>query len=133
VVVVDSSVWIDFYRGRLTDQVATLQKMMWRGGELIVGDLILAEVLQGSISQKEFEKIQQDLAAFHQLTISDSVSAVRAAQNFRLLRGKGITVRKTIDTLIATRCIIDNIPLLYSDRDFDPFVEHLGLISAVPA
>jgi predicted nucleic acid-binding protein len=133
VVVVDSSVWIDFYRGRLTDQVATLQKMMWRGGEVMVGDLILAEVLQGSISQKEFEKIQQDLAAFHQLTISDSVSAVRAAQNFRLLRSKGITVRKTIDTLIATRCIIDNIPLLYSDRDFDPFVEHLGLISAVPA
>jgi predicted nucleic acid-binding protein len=133
VVVVDSSVWVDFYRGRLTDQVATLQKMMWRGGEVMVGDLILAEVLQGSISQKEFEKIQQDLAAFHQLTISDSVSAVRAAQNFRLLRSKGITVRKTIDTLIATRCIIDNIPLLYSDRDFDPFVEHLGLISAVPA
>jgi predicted nucleic acid-binding protein len=132
VVVVDFSVWIDFYRGRLTDQVATLQKTMWRGGEVMVGDLILVEVLQGSILEKEFAKIQQDLAAFHQLTMSDSVSAVRAAQNFRLLRGKGITVRKTIDTLIATRCIIDSIPLLYSDRDFDPFVEHLGLISAFP-
>jgi predicted nucleic acid-binding protein len=132
VVVVDFSVWIDIYRGRLTDQVATLQKTMWRGGEVMVGDLILVEVLQGSILEKEFAKIQQDLAAFHQLTMSDSVSAVRAAQNFRLLRGKGITVRKTIDTLIATRCIIDSIPLLYSDRDFDPFVEHLGLISAFP-
>jgi predicted nucleic acid-binding protein len=131
-VVVDSSVWIDFYRGRLTNQVATLQKMMWRGGEVVVGDLMLAEVLQGAGSDKEFAKIQHDLAAFHQLTISDSECAVRAAQNFRQLRSKGVTVRKTIDTLIATRCIIDNIPLLYSDRDFDPFVEHLGLISAVP-
>jgi predicted nucleic acid-binding protein len=107
--------------------------MMWRGGEVVVGDLVLAEVLQGAVSEKEFAKIQQDLAAFDQLTISDGVCAVRAAENFRLLRAKGITVRKTIDTLIATRCIIDKIPLLYSDRDFDPFVEHLGLISAVPA
>jgi predicted nucleic acid-binding protein len=132
VVVVDSSVWIDFYRGRSTLQVDALKKMMWRGGEVVVGDLIMAEVLQGANSAAEFAKIQSDLSAFDRLQVSDFVSAVRAAENFRFLRAKGITIRKTIDTLIATRCILDNIALLYSDRDFDPFVEHLGLISAVP-
>jgi predicted nucleic acid-binding protein len=133
VVVVDSSIWIDFYRGHSTNEVSTLKKMMWRGGEVIVGDLILAEVLQGANSHAEFAKIQSDMSVFDQLTISSSECAISAAKNFRHLRAKGITIRKTIDTLIATRCIMDKIPLLYSDRDFDPFVEHLGLIPAVRA
>jgi predicted nucleic acid-binding protein len=132
VVVVDSSVWIDFYRGRPTTQVEALKKMMWRGGEVLIGDLIMVEVLQGANSAAEFAKIQSDLSVFDLLQVSDFGSAVCAAENFRFLRAKGITIRKTIDTLIATRCIIDNIPLLYSDRDFDPFVAHLGLIPAVP-
>ncbi len=71
------------------------------------------------------------LAAFTSLTILDSESALQAAINYRTLRDRGITIRKTIDTLIATRCILDRIPLLYSDRDFDPFVQHLGLRSAM--
>jgi predicted nucleic acid-binding protein len=131
VVIVDSSVWVDFYRGRLTAEVDVLQKMMWRGGEIIVGDLILTEVLQGASSETEFAKIRRELGTFDQLSIADSECAVHAAQNFTLLRAKGITIRKTIDTLIATRCILNNLPLLHCDRDFDPFVEHLGLIPAL--
>jgi predicted nucleic acid-binding protein len=131
VVVVDSSVWVDFYRGRLTTEVGLLQKMIWRGGEIIVGDLILTEVLQGAGSETEFAKIRRELGTFDQLSIVDSECAVHAAQNFRLLRAKGITIRKTMDTLIATRCILNNLPLLHCDRDFDPFVEYLGLIPAL--
>lgn len=130
-VVIDSSVWIDFYRGRMTIEVSILQKLMWRTDEIFIGDLILTEVLQGANTAKEFAKIQSDLSAFDQITISDPQCAVQAAQNFRTLRAQGITVRKTIDTLIATRCIMNSIPLLYSDRDFDPFVTHLGLMPAL--
>ena len=65
------------------------------------------------------------------MTICDGAAAIEAARNFRRLRARGITIRKTIDTLIATRCIMDGRPLLYSDRDFDPFVTHLGLMSAM--
>jgi predicted nucleic acid-binding protein len=129
VVLVDSSVWIDFYRGRATPNVAKLGQLVWRGGQVVVGDLILAEVLQGSKSDTEFKKISRELSLFPQIAISDPACAIQSAQNYRALRSLGVTVRKTIDTLIATRCIMDKIPLLYSDRDFDPFVEHLGLIA----
>lgn len=131
-VLVDSSVWVDFYRGRQTPQVIKLGQIVWRGGQVVVGDLIVAEVLQGSKSDSEFEKINHDLSQFPQINVSDTLCAIQAAQNYRTLRAQGITVRKTIDTLIATRCIIDKIPLLQSDRDFDPFVTHLGLISVIP-
>lgn len=126
-VLIDSSVWIDFYRGKATPEVSKLGHLVWRGGQVVVGDLILAEVLQGSKSDGEFQKISNELSLFTQITISDTDCAIQSAYNYRSLLAKGITVRKTIDTLIATRCIIDDIPLLYSDRDFDPFVTHLGL------
>ncbi len=125
-IVVDSSVWIDYFRDADTPQVETLDRLL--GSEAIaVGDLILAEVLQGIDSEREFRTVLQLMQRYIIIQISNEMVAIEAARNYRRLRGMGITVRKTIDTLIATRCIIDGHELLYSDRDFDPFVEHLGL------
>jgi len=94
---------------------------------LAIGDLMLTEVLQGFTRDREFRQASNLLATFTQIDIAGRNIALKAAQNYRTLRAKGVTVRKTIDTLIATRCIEDGFPLLYSDRDFDPFVEHLGM------
>jgi predicted nucleic acid-binding protein len=126
VIVVDSSVWIDYFRDADTPQVESLDRLL--GTEAIaVGDLILAEVLQGIDSDREFRTVLQLMQRYIIIEVSSESVAIEAACNYRRLRSLGITVRKTIDTLIATRCIIDGHELLYSDRDFDPFVEHLGL------
>jgi hypothetical protein len=92
---------------------------------------MLTEVLQGFTLDRDFRRALELLDALGTVEIGGRDLAVQAARNFRLLRGRGVTVRKTIDTLIATRCIVDGHALLYSDRDFDPFVEHLGLVSAL--
>lgn len=129
-ILVDSSVWIDFFRGTATAQVERLDHLL--GNQLLaVGDLILAEVLQGFTSERDFNQARRLLLALDVVDIGGVEIGIAAARNFRLLRSRGIRVRKTIDTLIATRCIESNIRLLYSDRDFDPFVEHLGLRSAM--
>jgi predicted nucleic acid-binding protein len=125
---VDSSVWIDFFNGRPTPQSDFLADHI-EDGDFIVGDLILTEVLQGTGSPAEFDRVLRLLSEADQITVVDHEVAIQAARHFQTLRAMGITVRKTIDTLIATRCIADGIPLLFSDRDFDPFVEHLGLES----
>lgn len=125
---VDSSVWIDYFRGTTTPQTDLLDAML--GTEtLATGDIILTEVLQGFARQDEFDLALNLMNRFEIIDIGGADIAVLAAQNFRALRGFGITVRKTIDTLIATRCIENGYALLYSDRDFDPFVQHLGLLS----
>jgi predicted nucleic acid-binding protein len=130
VILVDSSVWIDFFRGVATPQVETLDRLL--GAEpLAVGDLILAEVLQGFRGEKEFNQARKLLLTLEQVDVGGQEIAIQAARNFRTLRERGVTIRKTIDTLIATRCIESDITLLYSDRDFDPFVEYLGLRSAL--
>lgn len=130
VIVVDSSVWIDFFRGAATPQTERLDALL--GTEpLAVGDLILAEVLQGFSSEKDFNQARKLLTSLDVLTLGGQDIALQAARNYRTLRAQGVTARKTIDTIIATRCIEDDLPLLYSDRDFDPFVEHLGLRSAM--
>lgn len=127
-ILVDSSVWIDYFRGKPTPQADQLDHLL--GLEPIaLGDLILAEVLQGFDSAREFDAARRMLSALELVEIGGYEVAILAAQNFRRLRSLGITVRKTIDTLIATRCIADDIELLYADRDFDPFVLHLGLRS----
>lgn len=125
-ILVDLSVWIDYFRGTHTSQVEMLDRLL---GEipLAVGDIILTEVLQGFTSDRDFNRARQFLAAFDVIEIAGVDVKIPAAQNFRRLRALGITVRKTTDTLIATRCIESGHSLLYSDRDFDPFVEHLGL------
>ncbi len=125
-ILVDSSVWIDYLRNADSPGVRKLDALI--GRELLAtGDLVLAEVLQGTDSERAFQQALMTLRTTEIIRVTDEASAIQAARNYRLIRGKGITVRKTIDTLIATRCIMDGHDLLYSDRDFDPFVEHLGL------
>ena len=132
-ILVDSSVWIDFFARRVTIQTAGLRSFVATNAEIGVGDLVLTEVLQGARDERHGAVLIGNLSEFYHIPIVDRRVAIAAAGNYRLLRARGITVRKTIDTLIATRCILDKLPLLYSDRDFDPFVEHLGLISATTA
>ncbi len=130
-VVVDTGVWIDLFADRDTLQTRALREITARADRLLVGDLVLTEVLQGTRDRRDFERKLARLALFDRITVMSEPVAIAAARNYQTLRALGITIRKTIDTLIATRCIIDGIPLLYSDRDFDPFVEHLGLRSAM--
>ena len=129
-ILVDSSVWIDFFHGAPTSQVSRLVEIIPRGN-VVLGDLILAEILQGCDTDREFREVRRALEPFPLIQIADAEAAVEAARYYRGLRSLGVTPRKTIDTLIATRCIIEDMPLLYSDRDFDPFVKHLGLRSAL--
>jgi predicted nucleic acid-binding protein len=130
VVFVDSSVWIDYFRGLRTPEADTLDSLL--GNEpLATGDLVLTEVLQGFSSDADFNQVHALLRSLTVIELCGRNLAVEAARNYRRLRARGITVRKTIDTVIATRCIADDLALLYSDRDFDPFVEHLGLRSAI--
>ena len=98
---------------------------------LAIGDLILTEVLQRFQRQSDFDRALAALNAFTLVEIAGPDVALQAARNYRTLRGLGVTLRKTIDTLIATRCIESGYALLFSDRDFEPFVEHLGLVSAM--
>lgn len=127
---VDSSVWIDYFRGSITPQTERLDAVL--GNEpLLVGDLILAEVLQGFGSDREFDQAKKLLKALQMVELGGQTIAIQAASNFRTLRQIGVTVRKTIDTVIATCCIENDLSLLYGDRDFDPFVAHLGLRSAL--
>lgn len=128
---VDSSVWIDLLANRVTLQTRALTQCLDRGDPLGIGDLVLMEVLQGARSERSAADAIRFFAQFDRVQIADHRVAIQAARHYRHLRGLGITIRKTIDTLIATRCILDRLPLLYSDRDFDPFVQHLGLRSAL--
>ena len=129
-ILVDSSVWIDYFRGTVTPQSDRLDTLL--SSELLfMGDLILAEVLQGFTSERDFNQAKILLTALPVIPLVGPEIAIQAASNFRYLRAQGVTVRKTIDTLIATHCIEHNCALLYSDRDFDPFVEHLGLHAAI--
>jgi predicted nucleic acid-binding protein len=125
-ILVDSSVWIDFFRGTATPQVDALDRFL--GEELVaIGDLMMTEVLQGFASERDFNKARRLLGTLDLVEIGGRDVMIEAARYFRDLRTRGITIRKTIDTLIATRCIVSGYRLLYSDRDFDPFVVHLGL------
>jgi len=130
VILVDSSVWIDYFRGVATPQADRLDALLGVEG-LAMGDVVLAEVLQGFVSERDFVDALRLLTSLSVIDIAGQDIAVQAARNYRALRARGVTVRKTIDTLIATRCIESGYSLLYSDRDFDPFVEHLGLTSAL--
>jgi predicted nucleic acid-binding protein len=128
VILVDSSVWIDYFNGTATPQTDRLDALL--GVEpLAIGDLIVVEVLQGFVDDKEFEQAKALLSSLVQVDIGGHDVAVQAARYYRTLRALGVTVRKTIDTVIATRCILNGYALLHSDRDFEPFVAHFGLRS----
>lgn len=125
-ILVDSSVWIDYFNGTSTSEAEKLDLLL--GVEpLAIGDLILTEVLQGFDKDRDFNNARNLLTSLTIVELGGRDIAVQAARNFRALRKLGVTVRKTIDTVIATRCIASGYDLLHSDRDFDPFVEHLGL------
>jgi len=130
VILVDSSVWVDYFRGTVTPEADRLDALL--GTEpLATGDLVLTEVLQGFRDDREFEQARRLLTSLDVVALGGHEIAIQAARYFRALRERGVTTRKTIDTVIATRCIVDGYSLLYSDREFDPFVEHLGLRSAM--
>ena len=125
-ILVDSSVWIDYLRGVSSPASDKLDSLLGVA-PLAVGDLIVTEVLQGCNSEQEFAAVRRALGALDFIVLGGAEIAVQAAQNYRKLRSLGITVRKTIDTIIATRCIVDGLELLHSDQDFEPFATHLGL------
>ena len=128
-IVVDSSVWIDFFNGVSTPEVERLDGLLGVT-PLAIGDLILVEVMQGFRSERDVATARQLFRSLALLPMLGGSNAWKAANNYRQLRRKGITVRKTIDGIIATACIEANLPLLFSDRDFQPYVEHLGLEAA---
>ncbi len=123
---VDSSVWIDYLRGLSTEQTAKLDEIL--GVErVVIGDVVITEVLQGCREKKAFNETAKIFSALDFVTVGGRDVAVTAARNFLKLRSLGFTVRKTIDTMIATRCILNGFALLHNDRDFDAFERHLGL------
>jgi predicted nucleic acid-binding protein len=125
-IVVDSSVWIDYFSGADTSQAEKLDRTLGIK-PVAIGDLILTEVLQGFRHDKDYKAAR---SVFDDVTIFDMLGmqmAIKSAENFRALRKKGITVSKTADVIIATFCIEQTLPLLFSDKDFKPFVKHLGL------
>ncbi len=129
-ILVDSSVWIDYFNGAITPQTEKLDSLL--GSEpLAIGDLILTEVLQGFAEEREFEQARELLTSLRVVDLGGQEIAIQAARHYRLLRHLGVTVRKTIDSVIATRCIESDFDLLHNDRDFDPFVKHLGLRSVL--
>jgi predicted nucleic acid-binding protein len=127
VIVVDSTVWIDFLKGRNAPHVRRLNAALG-STEIIVGDLMLCEVLQSLDSQREAREVETLLRRFEIVPMGGDAIAVAAAHKFRFLRRRGITVRKTIDMLIGTWCIENRRPLLHNDKDFRPMALHLGLI-----
>jgi hypothetical protein len=127
-IVVDSSVWIDYFNGRDIPEVVTLDRLL-ETELLAVGDLILVEVLQGFRQDQDYQTARRLLNSLTVFEMLGNEMAMKSADNFRTLRKQGITVRKTIDVIIATFCIDRGHELLFSDKDFAPFVEHLGLIS----
>jgi predicted nucleic acid-binding protein len=121
VILVDSSVWIDYFRGATSPQTDKLHSLL-RAMPILVGDLVLTEVLQGFRNDIQFQRTLRLLTSLSVVELGGQRVAIQAARNYRALRTRGITVRKTIDAIIATRCIWSGYTLLYSDRDFDPFV-----------
>lgn len=130
-ILVDSSVWIDYFNGKPTWQTDLLDNYL-SNVPIIMGDLILTEVLQGVKSDKEFETVRSFLSTLPFRQMGGYNVAVHSAQNYRKLCRAGITVRKTIDIIIATFCIIEGFTLLHDDHDFDPIASHFPLKTSTP-
>lgn len=125
-VIVDTTVWIDFYRGTENLETDWLQTQL---GQITLSltDVILCEILQGIGNERQFQEVREDLSRYYIFNTGGEELALASARNYRLLRERGRTVRKTIDCLIATFCLQEGFSLLHRDRDFDAFEEHLGL------
>ena len=126
-IVVDSSVWIDFLNGRNVPHVRRLRALLGTE-EIVVGDLMLCEVLQGLVSEQAARDVEALLRRFLIVPMAGDTIAVAAARNFRFLRRHGITIRKTVDLLIGTWCIENGSALLHNDSDFRPMARYLGLM-----
>jgi len=127
---VDTSVWVDYFNGRENKHTQALDLAII-DGTVALGDLILLEILQGFRDDEEYKKAKRTLSTLDQYEMFRKGMVERCAVNYRALRKKGITVRKTTDVIIATFCIDQKLPLLFLDRDFVPFVDHLGLKSVL--
>ena len=130
-ILVDTSVWIDYFNGVRSPHTDALDAGIV-AGTIAMGDLIFLEILQGIRNDNEYRLTKQSLMALGRLELFGEGMPEQCAENYRALRKKGITIRKTTDVIIATFCIEQRMPLLFVDRDFIPFVDHLGLISALP-
>ena len=127
-IVVDSSVWISLLRGADSGPVHTLCGFAEKGDDqILVGDLVLLEVLQGARDEAHVSRIEGNLRRFPVAPMLSDSLGVRAARNYRSLRGRGIMGRKTVDMIIGTFCLEGGHSLLHDDRDFDPMAQHLGL------
>jgi predicted nucleic acid-binding protein len=125
-VIVDTTVWVDYLRGTENPEASWLARQL-RKQSLGLTDLILCEVLQGIRDQRTLSEVRDDLLQFHVFQAGGTELAIAAAQNYQILRARGHTVRKTIDCLIATFCLEADHELLHRDRDFDVFEKELGL------
>ena len=122
----DTSVWIDYFNGAENQFTRKLHSLL--AIELVaIGDIILTEILQGFRSEKDYILAKEVLDVLVCYPLVGKENAIKSAKNFRILKRKGVTIRKTIDTIIATFCIENNITLLHNDKDFDPFEKYLGL------
>ncbi|MES9833739.1 MAG: PIN domain nuclease [Candidatus Thiodiazotropha sp. DIVDIV] len=128
-ILADTSVWIDYLNGIITPQTDLLDEYLIVG-ILAMGDLIFLEILQGIRDNKQYKQVKTKLSLLDQYSMFSPSMVVKCANNFRSLRKKGITIRKTNDVIIASFCVEQKMELLYIDRDFKPFTEHLGLKSA---
>jgi hypothetical protein len=124
--VVDTTVWVDYFNGVQSPQTDYLHAILDQM-PILMGDLILAEILQGFRADADFEQARTALNKFVQTSMVSPALAVQAARNYRALRQKGVTVRKTIDSLIATFCIVNAHELLHNDSDYDGYETYLGL------
>jgi predicted nucleic acid-binding protein len=127
VIAVDSSVWIAHFRNAGSESVGVLRSL-FGATDLLVGDIVLLEVLQGARDDAHAVRIAHELNQFSMVGMLDADIAVQAARNYRVLRGKGVTPRKTVDLIIGTFCIEHGYTLLHDDRDFEPMRTHLGLL-----
>ena len=125
---VDSSVWIDYFNGRDTPETTKLDSLLGIK-PIAIGDIILIEVLQGFRNDEDYNTATGLLTSLTVFELLGEKMALKSADNYRLLRKQGITIRKTADVIIASFCIENNLPLLFSDKDFIPFVKHLKLVS----
>jgi predicted nucleic acid-binding protein len=128
--IVDSGVWIDYFNGQATAQTDRLDQLL-TNQPIAIGNLILTEVLQGFRQDSDYNTAKQLLTSLTIFNLLEADLAIKSADNFRTLRKQGITIRKTIDVIIASFCIENNHELLFADRDFQPFVQHLGLKSVL--
>ncbi len=128
-ILIDTSVWIDFFRGYATPQVVRLRQII-REKDPVMGDLILAEILQG-VRKPEVKRVEATLHSLRMVPLVGEAVARQSGLYYRQLRSRGITIRKIVDCLIATWCIENQAPLLHADRDFTPFVD-FGLVEVLP-